>query len=61
MNFWIFFLVPIGGLIIIAVLADTIAKIRGTKVNLERNKRKSKNKTGDIYSQSLKNDNNPFR
>lgn len=58
MNFGIVFLIFIGVLLVVGLIVDVIARIRGKKVNLERDKSKSKNKTGDIYSTSLKQDRN---
>lgn len=56
------FLILIGGLLFIGLIFDIIARIKGKKINLERDKRKSKSKTGDMYATSLKQDknNNPF-
>ncbi|MGY0694695.1 hypothetical protein ACW2QC_18260 [Virgibacillus sp. FSP13] len=58
MNVWIFFLIPFGGLLLIGIIADILAKLRGKKINLERDKDTSE--SGNIYSESLKQNDNPF-
>ncbi|WP_199794679.1 hypothetical protein [Lentibacillus sp. Marseille-P4043] len=58
MNVWIFFVIPLGGLLLIGIIADLIAKLRGKKINLERDKNTSE--SGNVYSEGLKQNDNPF-
>lgn len=57
MSFWIIFLIPVAILVLIGFIVDVLAKRRGKKMNLERGKNKSRNQTGDMYSESLKQNN----